>query len=268
MSNRTYQLFRQNIRRITAYYTFLVQETKNNRMVGSTNEWVLDNYYMISEQEKVLKVELKSIGNGAMKIGRQRIELLWKQIEAYLERNRCCIDKALMFKYLNQIQISQKDYLSYPEVCALLPLIKAALISRLAGLCGQLESQKAYRYNLTDKNNADMEHLNEVTRQNLLMMNIFNSLKKITKLPMAEFIDAVSFSERLLKAEKAGMYDQMYDKTKEDYRTKIVYLCKKRKIAESELVKELVATADRRGEHVGWQLFPPKRWEARARWYV
>ncbi|MBP5614556.1 MAG: hypothetical protein J6X35_10500, partial [Bacteroidales bacterium] len=113
-----------------------------------------------------------------------------------------------------------------------------------------------------------MEHLNEVTRQNLLMMNIFNSLKKITKLPMAEFIDAVSFSERLLKAEKAGMYDQMYDKTKEDYRTKIVYLCKKRKIAESELVKELVATADRRGEHVGWQLFPPKRWEARARWYV
>ena len=268
MSNRTHQLFRQNIRRITAYYTFLVQETKNNRMVGSTNEWVLDNYYMISEQEKVLKVELKSIGNGAMKIGRQRVELLRNQIDAYLERNRCCIDKTLMFKYLNQIQVSQKDYLSYPEVCALLPLIKAALIGRLAGLCGQLESQKAYHYNLTDKSNADMEHLNEVTRQNLLMMNIFNSLKKITKLPMAEFIDAVSFSERLLKAEKAGMYDQMYDKTKEDYRTKIVYLCKKRKIAESELVKELVATADRRGEHVGWQLFPPKRWEARARWYV
>ncbi|MBP5614554.1 MAG: hypothetical protein J6X35_10490 [Bacteroidales bacterium] len=106
MSNRTHQLFRQNIRRITAYYTFLVQETKNNRMVGSTNEWVLDNYYMISEQEKVLKVELKSIGNGAMKIGRQRVELLRNQIEAYLERNRCCIDKTLMFKYLNQIQVS------------------------------------------------------------------------------------------------------------------------------------------------------------------
>ena len=268
MGNRTYQLFRQDIRRITAYYTFLVQETKNNRIVGSTNEWVLDNYYMISEQEKVLKVELKSIGKGAMKISRQRIELLWKQIGAYLDRNRCFIDKTLMFKYLNQIQLSQKDYLTYPEVCALLPLIKAALISRLADLCSQLESQKAYHYNLTDKSNADMEHLNEVTRQNLLMMNIFNSLKKMTKLPMAEFIDTVSLSERMLKAEKAGMYDQMYDKTKEDYRTKIVYLCKKRKMAESELVSELVATADSHGEHVGWQLFPPKRWEARARWYV
>ena len=101
MENKTYNNFRQDISRITAYYTFLVQETKNNRIVGSTNEWVLDNYYMISEQEKVLKVELKSIGKGSMKIGRQRIELLWKQIEAYLDRDRCCIDKTLMFKYLN-----------------------------------------------------------------------------------------------------------------------------------------------------------------------
>ena len=268
MENKTYNNFRQDISRITAYYTFLVQETKNNRIVGSTNEWVLDNYYMISEQEKVLKVELKSIGKGSMKIGRQRIELLWKQIEAYLDRDRCCIDKTLMFKYLNEIQLEQKDYFSYPEVCTLLPLVKAVLINRLADLCSQLESRKAYHYNLTDKSNADMGHLNEVTRQNLLMMNIFNSLKKITKLPMAEFIDAVSFSERLLKAEKAGMYDQMYDKTKEDYRNKIVYLCKKGKREENELVRELVATADSRGEHVGWQLFPPKRWKARARWYV
>ncbi|MBR4511446.1 MAG: hypothetical protein IKO59_01470 [Bacteroidales bacterium] len=268
MENKTYNNFRQDISRITAYYTFLVQETKNNRIVGSTNEWVLDNYYMISEQEKVLKVELKSIGKGSMKIGRQRIELLWKQIEAYLDRDRCCIDKNLMFKYLNEIQLEQKDYFSYPEVCALLPLVKAVLINRLADLCSQLESRKAYHYNLTDKSNADMGHLNEVTRQNLLMMNIFNSLKKITKLPMAEFIDAVSFSERLLKAEKAGMYDQMYDKTKEDYRNRIVYLCKKGKKEENELVRELVATADSRGEHVGWQLFPPKRWKARARWYV
>ncbi len=268
MENKTYNNFRQDISRITAYYTFLVQETKNNRIVGSTNEWVLDNYYMISEQEKVLKVELKSIGKGSMKIGRQRIELLWKQIETYLDRDRCCIDKTLMFKYLNEIQLEQKDYFSYPEVCALLPLVKAVLINRLADLCSQLESRKAYHYNLTDKSNADMGHLNEVTRQNLLMMNIFNSLKKITKLPMAEFIDAVSFSERLLKAEKAGMYDQMYDKTKEDYRNRIVYLCKKGKKEENELVRELVATADSRGEHVGWQLFPPKRWKARARWYV
>ena len=33
-------------------------------------------------------------------------------------------------------------------------------------------------------------------------------------------------------------------------------------------MKELVAKADAKGEHVGWQLFPPKNWKSRAHWYV
>jgi hypothetical protein len=100
------------------------------------------------------------------------------------------------------------------------------------------------------------------------MMNIFNSLKKLTKLPMAELIDAVSFSEKMLKGEKAGMYDEMQDKTKEDYRAKIVRMSHKQKRGEYGLVKELVAHADEKNEHVGWELFPPKRWKARAHWYI
>ena len=90
----------------------------------------------------------------------------------------------------------------------------------------------------------------------------------MTKLPLAELIDSVSYSERVLKNEKADMYDQMYDKTKDDYRAKIVRLCKKNKVKEYDLVREMVATADQRSEHVGWQLFPPKRWNTRAHWYV
>lgn len=263
-----YKIFSSSVKTVTNYYMLLVEETKSQRLVGSTNEWVLDNYYMISEQEKVLKFELKGIGKGKMKVSRQRVEMLWKQIESYLKRNHCYADKNMMFRYLCQVQVTQKDYLTYPEVCALLPLVKTILICQLAELCHQLETGKAYHYNLTDKSNADMGHLNKVAQQNLQMMNIFNSLKMITKLPVAELIDSVSFSERILKAEKAAMYDQMYDKTKDDYRAKIVYLCKKKRQRECDFVKELVAKADEAGEHVGWQLFPPKRWKSRAKWYV
>ena len=39
-------------------------------------------------------------------------------------------------------------------------------------------------------------------------------------------------------------------------------------MSEYEFVKALVAKADERGEHVGWQLFPPKRWKARAHSYI
>ena len=262
------RIFKESVKQVTHYYMLLVEETKSQRLVGSTNEWVLDNYYMISEQEKVLKVDLKSVVSGRWAVSRERVVLLWQLLEGYLRRCHYHVDKTLLFRYLAQVQQRQKDYLSYPEVVALLPLLKTILIHELAELCRLLEAQKAYHYSPTDKTQVDAEHLNLATQQNLQMMNIFNSLKKMTKLPMAELLDAVSFSEKALKSEKAGMYDQMYDKTKDDYRDRIVRLCRKKKVKEHDLVKDLVARADERGEHVGWLLFPPKRWDRRAHWYV
>ena len=45
-----YKQFKKNVKSITDYYMLLVEETKSQRLVGSTNEWVLDNYFMISER--------------------------------------------------------------------------------------------------------------------------------------------------------------------------------------------------------------------------
>lgn len=264
----TYTIFKKSVKQITHYYMLLVEETKSQRLVGSTNEWVLDNYYMISEQEKVLKVELKGVEKGRWRVDGKRREMLWNLLEGFLRKCHYQVDKTLLFRYLTQVQQRQKDYLCYQEVTALLPLIKTVLISELADLCRKLEEECSYHYSPTDKTQVDAEHLNRAAQQNLMMMNIFNSLKKMTKLPMAEVLDAVSFSERMLKGEKADMYDQMYDKTKDDYRAKVVLLCHKKHVKEYDLVKELVGRADEKGEHVGWQLFPPKRWNARAHWYV
>ena len=262
----TYKIFRESVKEITHYYLLLVEETKSQRLVGSTNEWVLDNFYMISEQEKVLKVDLKS--RDFRRVEGKRLDQLREVMYGYLQRCHFHVDKGLLFRFMTQMQTKQRDYLSYPEVCALLPLLKTLLIKELADLCQRLEAKHAYHYSLTDKSQADMERLDEAAQENLLMMNIFNTLKKMTKLPIEELIDSVSFSEKMLKGEKAGMYDQMYDRTKDDYRGRIVRLCRRTGSKEYDLVKELVAHADEKNEHVGWQLFPPKRWEARAHWYV
>ena len=284
---KTYKTFKKSVKGITHYYMLLVEETRSQRLVGSTNEWVLDNYYMISEQEKVLKEELKGVEKGKWRVGSKRVEVLWKLLESYLRKCHHQVDKTLFFRYLSQAQVKGKDYLSYPEVCALLPLTKAILIKELAELCHRLEAEKSYHYMPTDHGQADLEQLDKAAQQNLQMMNIFNSLKKMTRLPLSELIDAVSFSERMLKSEKAGMYDEMQDKTKEDYRAKVVRLSRRRRVhktsrhhvsksrslevsksTEYEFVKALVAKADEKGEHVGWQLFPPKRWNARAHGYI
>ena len=269
----TYKIFKESVKEITHYYLLLVEETKSQRLVGSTNEWVLDNYYMISEQEKVLKVDLRS--RSFRELEGRRVEQLKEVLKGFLEKCHYQIDKTLLFRYLSQVQVKQHDYLTYPEVCALLPLVKCVLLEDLANLCHTLAASHAYHYSPTDKSSADLEKLNEAAKHNLRMMNIFNSLKKMTKLPVAELLDYVSFSERMLKGEAAGMYDQMYDKTKDDYRARIVRLTKKRGRrtagggnCEYELVKELVEQADTRGEHVGWQLFPPKKWDRRAHAYI
>ena len=254
------------MKRITHYYMLLVDETKNQRTVGSTNEWVLDNYYIISEQEKLMKQELIGLERGGWKIERKRLKVLSDLLKAYLKRCHWQIDKNLMFRYLTQVQVGQKDYLNYREVYALLPLMKCELIVALGELCAELKSDNAHHYKVTEK--PSMERLDKAAKQNLKMMNIFNSLKKMTKLPLAELIERISYSEKMLCAEKSGMYEQMYDKTKEDYRSKIVRNCKKAKVKEFDYVKGLVERADAKCEHVGWELFPPKKWAARSKAYV
>ena len=261
-----YKQFKKNVKAITDYYMLLVEETKSQRLVGSTNEWVLDNYYMISEQEKVLREELRS--KAFVGIKSKRLDTIENLLMGFLEKNHFEMNKPLLFRYLSQVQVKQNDYLSYPEVCALLPLMKHLLIAQLADLCNTLRSENAYHYTPTDKSHADLESLDHAAKNNLRMMNIFNSLKKMTKLPMAELIDAVSFSERTLKAEKVGMYDQMQDKTKDDYRAQIVRQCKKKKVDEHTFVTKLVADSDEKNQHVGWMLFPEKHLKRRAHIYI
>ena len=55
---------------ITDYYNFLVNKTKNHEYVEITNEWIIDNYYLLVEhknnilnQKKELQKEMKIIND-------------------------------------------------------------------------------------------------------------------------------------------------------------------------------------------------------------
>lgn len=261
-----YQKFCRNIKDITRYYMLLVEETKSHKLVGSTNEWILDNFYIISEQEKLLNVDLKS--KEFRQIGQKRLAKIEDYLQKILSNNHFQIEKAMLFDNLSKVQTQNGDFFTYPEIFALIPIIKHLLISNLAKLCKKLEADSAYHYSPTDKSAADIDKLNEAAKRNLLMMSLFNSLRKVTKITMSSLIDAVSFSEQLLKREKADMYNQMYDRTKDDYRAQIVRLAKKQHKKELDFVKELVASADAKNEHIGWQLFQPKRWNVRSHLYI
>ena len=124
-----YKTFKNSVKCVTRYYMLLVEETKSQRTVGSTNEWILDNYYIISEQEKMMKEELCGLEKGAWKIDRKRLKVLAELMKGYLKRCHYQVDKNLMFRYLIHVQTTQKDFLNYREVYALLPLVKHLLIA-------------------------------------------------------------------------------------------------------------------------------------------
>lgn len=264
MPSIDYSHFRNSVKSITAYYSLLVQETKNKRQVGSTNEWVLDNYYMISEQEKVLKVDLQS--RSFRSLSRQRCDTIAALLAGFLEKTYYQVDKQLLFRYLSSCQQRTKDYFSFVEVSLLLPLLKCQLLARLASLCRDLQAKGSYKKPIGEVGNE--QEMEQAAADNMLMMNIFNSLKKVSKIESSEVFHFVSFSERVLCAEKAQMYPRMYDQTKTDYRNRIVRLAKRSGLSEYDLVSRMVAEADKHGEHVGWQIFPPKRWNLRAHLYV
>ena len=46
--------FFNNFNDITEYYNFLVNKTKNHEYVEITNEWLIDNYYILVEHKNAI----------------------------------------------------------------------------------------------------------------------------------------------------------------------------------------------------------------------
>ncbi|MBP5413139.1 MAG: hypothetical protein J6Y47_07785 [Bacteroidales bacterium] len=262
MENIGYDNVIKSIQIITKYYTYLVDVTKNKQLVGSTNEWVLDNFFIISEQEKVLKVDLRSPLMRTIKAKRKGY--LQNLLYQYLQSTYFLIDKQHLFNYLSQYQKDKNDYFSYLEICLIPLYLKVLLIHELSDLCVKLQQ----KIQLPESGVDLSKNLDQATKENLLMMNLFNSLKKMTKLEMEDVFTHISYSEKCLMQEQADMYSRMCDQTKSDYRNRIIRMAKKKHMSEYAFVQQLVQSADKEHKHVGWYLFPPKAWNARAHAYA
>ena len=60
---KKYKLFLKNYDIIHKHYEYLVNLTKNHIFVGSTNEWIIDNFYLIVETRNNLKKSYKGCKN-------------------------------------------------------------------------------------------------------------------------------------------------------------------------------------------------------------
>ena len=59
--NNVVKKFLKDFSDITEYYNFLVNKTKNHEYVEITNEWLIDNYYLLVEHKNNILSQKKQL---------------------------------------------------------------------------------------------------------------------------------------------------------------------------------------------------------------
>ena len=331
MSNKVLLNFKRDVRSIDRYYKKLIVKTKKKQIIGNINEWLVDNYYVISEQSKYVESDYYQKEVKAIKENRKR--QLYLLVYNCLKENGFNVDVNSLFNKLNVYQKDTGDYFSYFEINFIHLLIRIVLMTELNTLSknlnrrlndddnveklfslvskrineddsvdledyikitdnmlnrpyyieqfnyklkgmGQLSENAFVKLNeLLIKNKISLKDLikeshDEMAKDNFLMMNLFNSLKKISRYKIEYLYKNISYTEKVLINEQAKIYDQMYDNNKMDYRSKIIKIAKKNNIQEYECAVDIVNKANKDKKHIGWYLFNQKNYKNRTIIYI
>ena len=125
---------------INTYYSALVDKTKNKEYVGITNEWLIDNFYIVVEHKtnfvqnkKAIKKRIKMINN------------IYYIIRDIVIKNNYNVSLKILADELKKYQKENNTYLSYLEIESIKDVLVFLYIDKLNQIC--LEESKK----LTDK---------------------------------------------------------------------------------------------------------------------
>ena len=122
--------FLMNFEDINEYYTFLVDKTKRLEYVGITNEWLIDNFYLLVEHKTNIIHDKKYIVKDLKK--NSRIFYCLKDI---VSRNNYNISFRLLVSELREYQKQTKVSFSYSELVCVKNFLLFLYTKRLADLC-------------------------------------------------------------------------------------------------------------------------------------
>ncbi len=281
--NKIYSKFLNDCNNIEDYYEKLVDLTKNHNFVGSTNEWIIDNFYLVVEQRNTLKRFFKNKKNvkELLAINEDMIVIL----RDIFVRHDYSIDKNILIKELNNYQTKNNCYFSFNTISVIPMFISVILVDELNKLCKRREEKLEdlkkvneivskidkdslnnpdldlskyvkideyilehpyYLYNLNanlkefgeasndifeklnkylEDNNVDLkkiineEHLSSIN-DDLLVSNLFNNLRTVSKLKYDDLCLKISKTEKLLLTD--SVYKNMTSESKNLYRKQIV----------------------------------------------
>ena len=115
---------------ITEYYNFLVNKTKNHEYVDITNEWLIDNYYLLAEHKNTITTNMKEIKKNIKIINSNY--LILKNIVSKKNYN---INFKFLVEELKEYQKENKKTFTYKELQCIVPTLIFIYTERLNNLC-------------------------------------------------------------------------------------------------------------------------------------
>lgn len=201
--------YQKQIEYLESYYEKLVYQIKQNELIGTTNEWIVDNYYMIVEKKQDLKGFFKRKKNYANAFSKPD---LYPIIKKEFEKEHCRFQLEEMTKYLTKYQKEQEDYFSYDKISTFRQVTFLVILEQLTKVCQKEEKRKEQREKaeillsqIEKENNpllltkekltspAFLEHFYNIVREsgqkNLSVLERFHQLLKEENLNLNEQIE-------------------------------------------------------------------------------
>lgn len=324
---KKYKLFQKNYDIVEKHYEYLVNLTKNHIFVGATNEWIIDNFYLIVETKNNLKRSYKN--SKKFKYASSNNIDMYKIIEDIFITHNYDVNYSILVKELNSYQNKNNCYFNYHNINVIPSIVGMVVVKKLSELCilkrqKQEEKQKvrdimkkidAHRQNgekidLTKyitideniiKNESYLEQLNSELQQygelansifkelnemlekhnislkeiakkdhissienNILIANLFNELRMLSKIDDLTLINKISKTEKLLEEDE--VYSKMTIDTKGLYRSQIIKNTKTKD--EYAFTEKVMRESKKANKHVGEILLKEPNYERRSKIYV
>ncbi len=322
-----YKMFFENCKIIEKYYEYLISLTNDHKFVGATNEWIIDNYYIIAEirvsinkilhENKHIKKELKNLDNLYKDLynlyDESNYDITYKDIlnrlkdyqkdkDKYLTYDAIetvplllsfiltdrltslCINKknsqsekekirnlvkSLEIKIRNEEHVKLDDYITIDQDIVNHPYIIEQLTDSLKHLGSasndlfvQLEEMLEH-LNIELKDVINMEQMNSINN-NMLVANIFNSLRNVLKIKTVDLFDKISKTEQVLKQD--AIYRKMTPDTKSLYRKRLSR--KSKKANEYDYACHLLEKSSNEDKHIGFYLLKRQNLKLRSNLYI
>ena len=122
--------FLNNFQSINDYYNYLINKTKQKEYVGITNEWLIDNFYLLVEHKNDI-VRDKHILSKRLK----NIDLIYNCIKNIVVENNYNINFEILTTSLRNYQKQNRLYFSYSDISIIKEILLFIYTEKLCFLC-------------------------------------------------------------------------------------------------------------------------------------